>query len=246
MISASLYNSLSTLEIEMSDMKIRFVVATRETKDDFFSKTATGRTLNLYKKWPFVELDLYDSNRIGLPVLYNRSIETAKDNPAILIFAHDDIHLTDFFWADQVVNSLKHFDIVGVAGNRRRLAYQPSWAFINDQLQWDQREYLSGVVGHGKQFPPPNLSVYGKTCQKVQLLDGVFLVCQSQFMHDKNLMFDERFNFHFYDLDFCRQAEQVGARLGTWSISLIHESGGAFNSPQWKLARDEYFLKWGD
>jgi len=44
----------------------------------------------------------------------------------------------------------------------------------------------------------------------------------------KNLGFDERFGFHFYDLDLCRQAEQRGIRTGTWPISVVHESGGNF------------------
>jgi len=30
--------------------------------------------------------------------------------------------------------------------------------------------------------------------------------------------FDPRFQFHFYDLDFCRQAEQRGLKMGTWAL----------------------------
>lgn len=223
----------------------RFVVATRENRANFFERTATGRSLSLYNSYP-IELDLYDLNTEGLPTIYNRSIEKAKINPAILIFAHDDLYLVDFFWAPQILNALTQFDIIGVAGNKRRLPKQPSWFFVDDSFKPDNPSNFSGIVGHGKGFPPRNLSTYGPPCQEVTLLDGLFLVCKSSILEQHNIRFDERFDFHFYDLDFCRQAEQKGLRMGTWNISLIHESGGNFNSPQWHSAKKQYFDKWGD
>ncbi len=60
-----------------------------------------------------MELDLYAENKEGLPEVYNRSIEKAENNPAILVFTHDDIYLSDFYWADRLLNGLKHFEIVG-------------------------------------------------------------------------------------------------------------------------------------
>ena len=50
------------------------------------------------------------------------------------------------------------------------------------------------------------------------------------------LRFDEQFDFHFYDLDFCRQAELKGMTMGTWPISVVHESGGAYGKPAWREA----------
>lgn len=228
----------------MNTPKIRFVVATRRSRDDFFTDTATGKSLSLYR-FPFIEIDLYDSNKVGLPTIYNRSIDNSINNPAILVFAHDDIHLTDFFWVDQLLNALNQFDIVGIAGNKRRVPNQPSWALIDNNLTWDKPENLSGIIGHGTGFPPTNLSVYGPTCQEVKLLDGVFLACRSELLQTNSLKFDETFDFHFYDLDFCRQADKAGLRMGTWCISIVHESGGQA-SPQWNAAKEIYFEKWGD
>jgi GT2 family glycosyltransferase len=230
----------------MQDLKIRFVVATRESRENFFKTTATGISLNLYKFLPFVELNLYDCNTEGLPAVYNRSIEKSKSDPAILVFVHDDVHFTDFYWADQLVKSLNRFEIVGVAGNKRRVQRQPSWAFVDSNFTWDAPENLSGIVGHGPGFPMQVLSTYGPTCQEVKLLDGLLLVCRSETLNQKNLKFDERFDFHFYDLDFCRQAELKGMRMGTWSISVVHSSGGVLGSPSWQMAKDKYFEKWGD
>lgn len=226
-------------------MKIKFVVATRETEEDFWAKTATGKSLSLYR-FPFLEVVLSSSNKRGLPAVYNEAIESSVDNPAILIFAHDDIYLTDFYWVDQVVNSLNHFQLVGVAGNKRRVSFQPAWAFLDEQFTWDKSENLSGLVGHGRGFPPENLSFFGPPAQEVKLLDGVMLITHSETLKESCIRFDEMFDFHFYDLDICRQFEAKGLAMGTWPISLVHESGGAFGSDSWKKALVNYRLKWNE
>lgn len=225
--------------------KIRFVVATRKSRQDFFSRTATGVSLSLYK-FPFVDLHLQDQNRLGLPVIYNRAIDASRTDPAILVFIHDDVHLCDFYWPDQILHSLTQFQLVGVAGNRRRVARQAAWCFLNDKFAIDIPENLSGVVGHGNGFPPARLSAFGPPCQEVKLLDGLMLIAHSDTLINNNIRFDERFDFHFYDMDFCRQAEQIGIKMGTWPISVVHESSGNFGTEAWRAAYRKYLDKWGD
>lgn len=133
-------------------LPIRFVCATRETKDGFLKNTALGRTLSVYKTMDFVQLRLFVQNSRGLSAVYNTAIQESANDPAILVFAHDDIYLPDFYWPDHIYNALQHFDIVGVAGNKRRVPGQPSWAFVDDKFTWDARANLSGVVGHGHGF----------------------------------------------------------------------------------------------
>lgn len=230
----------------MTDIpKFRFVCATRASQEEFFQKTALGRSLAVYR-YPFVELRLFAGNSQGLPTVYNQAIAESAANPAVMIFVHDDVHICDFFWADRVLEGLRAFELLGLAGNRRRLPRQPAWAFVDDKFTWDAREQLSGVVGHGHAFPPANLSIFGPTGQPVKLLDGLMLWCHSRTLHEKSLRFDESFKFHFYDMDFCRQAEVAGLRMGTWPLSVIHESGGNFNSPSWREGYQHYLAKWGD
>jgi GT2 family glycosyltransferase len=225
-------------------MKIKLVVATRETEDYFYTHTATGRSIN-FNQPSFLSIRLFPENKFGLSKVYNQAIKECDNQPCIVCFAHDDLHFLDFFWFFRVVESLEHFDVVGVAGNKRRAPNQPSWAFLDENFLWDKSENLSGVVGHGKSFPP-NLDVFGLPRQKVILLDGLFLAAKSQTLLDHNLFFDERFNFHFYDLDFCRQIEVKGLRCGTVDLSLIHESGGAFETKDWKDSYQSYLEKWGE
>lgn len=222
--------------------KVRVVCATRESKEGFGS-TPLGRSLALYHT-PMLELRLFDRNKRGLPAVYNEAIAEAKNDPALMVFVHDDVHLIDFYWIDYVFHGLSVFDIIGLAGNRRRVSWQPSWCFINEQFEMDRPENLSGLVGHGNGFPPEDISKFGPPRQEVKLLDGLFLAVRSETLVNKGLRFDERFDFHFYDLDFCRQAELLNLRMGTWSISLIHESGGAFGTPSWRASYARYLDKW--
>ena len=222
----------------------RFVCATRQSAELFPTKTALGRSLTPYLRSPQVELKLFAENRQGLPRLYNEAIREAAQRPATLIFIHDDVHLLDFFWGMHVMTGLRSFDVVGLAGNKRRVPRQPSWYHIDEGFTRDAPENLSGIVGHGSSYPPGNISFYGPPGQQVKLLDGLFLAVHSQTLLAKQIEFDERFDFHFYDMDFCRQAEARSLRLGTWTISVIHESGGNFASDGWRAGYERYLDKW--
>lgn len=204
----------------------------------------TGQSLNLYKM-PSIELDLYESNDLGLPAVYNQSINKAKSDPAILIFMHDDVLLTDIFWVSSLFEGLKQFQLVGVAGNRTRLPFQPGWAYGEKPANVDTSDFLTGAVGHGDKFPPLILSKFGPVGLEAKLLDGVFLACYSETLLENQIFFDEIFDFHFYDVDFCRQCEYKGIRMGTWPISIVHGSTGNFRSSQWERNKDLYFSKWG-
>lgn len=221
---------------------VRIVCATRETETNFQTKTALGKSLGLYA--PLCEVRLFSSNSAGLPSVYNTAIREAATDPAILVFIHDDVHLLDFYWPTRLQHGLAKFDILGLAGNRRRVPRQPAWRFLDEQFTRDDSENLSGVVAHGKNWPADYISAYGLPGYEVKLLDGVMLAAHSHTLLSKQILFDEAFDFHFYDLDFCRTAEVRGARMGTWGISLMHESDGAFRTPGWQRGYEQYIAKW--
>ena len=223
---------------------IRLVCATRHDRAAFFTQSLLGQSLKALHRMQRVEICLFANNTQGLSQVYNRVIEQAAENPALLVFVHDDVLLSDFFWAERLRAGLHQFDVIGLAGNRRRVPRQPGWAFVNEQLAWDQKANLSGVIGHGKSFPPGNLSLYGPPGVAVKLLDGVLLATYSQTLHRCGLRFDERFTFHFYDMDFCRTAEILNLRLGTWPLSVVHASGGNYKSAAWNEGYTRYLDKW--
>jgi GT2 family glycosyltransferase len=226
----------------------RFVCATRYSQEEFLARSALGRSLPLYRTFPpgqRIELRLFKENAEGLSGVYNIAIEEARDNPAILVFVHDDVHLSDYYWADHLLAGLSAFSIVGIAGNRRRAPKQASWMYLDDRFSRDKDDNLSGVIGHGEGFPNlKELSIYGEPCQECKLLDGVLLAVRSKTLLERGLRFDKRFKFDFYDLDFCRQAEQRGISMGTWALSIIHGSAGKLGSTRWRSAYREYLEKY--
>ena len=226
-------------------MKIRVVCATRESAELFPSRTALGRSLNMYSPYGFVELKLFPNNSAGLPGLYNIAIREAAADPSVLVFAHDDIHICDYFWPKHLLDGLSSFDAVGVAGNKRRVPNQAGWPFVDQRLTPDEVANVSGIVGHGTRFPPEKLYFYGPPGQEVKLLDGVLLAARSDTLLSREILFDERFDFHFYDMDFCRQLEVQGLRMGTCLVSVIHQkTEGAYGSPDWTAAYRKYLDKW--
>jgi hypothetical protein len=78
------------------------------------------------------------------------------------------------------------------------------------------------------------------------LLDGVFTAARKQTLQNKSVRFDPQFDFHFYDLDFCRSVHAAGLTMGTWPVDLTHQSGGAFGSPRWHALYERYREKWSD
>lgn len=228
-----------------NDRPIRLVCATRQTQENFMRETALGRSLAVQRYAQPPELLLFDNNRTGLSTLYNAAIEQAATSPAILVFVHDDVSFNDFFWTDRIREALCEFDVAGLAGNRRRSPHQPAWAFATRDFKWDEPQYLSGSVGHGKLYPC-EVSRFGPSGVECKLLDGLMLAADSACLLEHGVRFDEQFEFHFYDMDFCRQAELKGLRMGTWPISVVHESAGAFNTPVWREGFDRYLRKYGE
>ncbi|MGH8319864.1 MAG: glycosyltransferase [Steroidobacteraceae bacterium] len=225
--------------------RIRVICATRRDREAFYSETALGRSLSLHRP-AAVELRVFASNTQGLASVYNTAIAESVGEREILLFIHDDVHLCDFHWADRLRAGLGAFDVVGLAGNRRRLPGQPGWGLMDEKLTGDNRENFSGTVAHGRGFPPDSIDVFGPSSQRVALLDGLFLAVRSETLQAKSLHFDERFDFHFYDLDFCRQAERAGLTMGTWPIAVVHESKGGYVSDSWRRGYDAYLQKWGN
>jgi hypothetical protein len=180
-------------------------------------------------------------NKHGLPEVYNESIHAPNDHD-ILLFVHDDIWLHDYFLVDRLFDSLQDFDIVGLAGNRRRLEHQVTWFSTGNNFIPDL-QYLSGVVGHGQEIFN-GAKYFGPVPAACELLDGAFLAARKKILLDKRVFFDQQFDFHFYDMDFCRSARLKSLTLGTSRISATHQSVGNFDSPGWRENCRLYLNKW--
>jgi len=229
--------------------QIHLICATPRTVQGFYEETLLGRSLTSYKSGHMLNLALFPENRAGLPSVYNTAIDSATDDDAVMVFLHDDLCPLDFYWQDSLLAGLEQFDIIGLVGNKRRVPQQPTWAHLpipGDGLpfSWDLAENLSGAMAHGPSFPG-QIGYFGAPGQEVKLIDGAFIAVRVKTLRESGLRFDPRFNFHFYDLDFCREAEVRGLRIGTWSIAALHASPGGYGSVGWIDGYKTYLEKWG-
>ncbi len=250
--------------------KIRLICATRVSAAEFPTMTLLGRSLNYFlSRSSEFELRLFPDNKLGLPILYNQAIDEVRDSPRILVFIHDDVHFLDIFWPATIREGLACFDLIGVVGTKRHYPRQVSWMHYlkeNDGMSVNtiEKADASGAVGFLKNIdgiPDPGkreetpagslayldnqfLSYFGPSRQQVCVLDGVLLACNSDTLVDHRLRFDESFDFHFYDMDLCRQFENNALRAGTWPISLLHASYGSYDS-RYIVNHSAFVAKWG-
>jgi protein O-GlcNAc transferase len=226
---------------------IVFVSATRLQETSFWNDAPLGPCLaQLVALSPRVQYRIAFANSRSLSAVYNEALAAA--HPAdVLVFVHDDVWLP----ADTLVGieaalhrGLSRFDVVGVAGCRRRLPFQQAWMLsdIVDDKAVVNFDYLSGeILLDSPDAPKPN--VYGPWPAACELLDGVLLAARAGRLRSARVGFDAQFDFHFYDLDFCRSARWAGLRLGTWPILLLHRSYGDYGD-LWKANCRRYLDKW--
>jgi GT2 family glycosyltransferase len=227
---------------------IQFLSATRLARDEFWEKSALGKSLLRidppdHDRWV---ARIAFGNARGLPEVFNERIDAAPPGD-VLVFLHDDVWIDDLFVCDHLEEALHEFAVIGVAGNSRRAPRQPAWSFVTaePELAWDERANLRGAIAHGP-GPFGEISRFGPTYEECELLDGVFLAARAATLAGSGLRFDPRFRVHFYDMDFCRSARDKGLRLGCWPIALTHQSGGAFGSPGWRDGYAAYLDKWSE
>jgi GT2 family glycosyltransferase len=232
----------------ISSQLIEIVSATRLSEAEFWEESALGRSLSRLAYDTRLSSSIAFSNRLGLPVFYNSRI-LAESSKELLVFVHDDVWIDDYFLVERVIDGLREYDVIGLAGNRRRAPNQALWSSIQtdvlaEPFVFDDAINLSGAVAHGSDACAGSVTFFGPSPSRCELLDGVFLAARKTTLTSNSLLFDPRFDFHFYDLDFCRAAVQRGLRLGTWPIAVTHQSGGNLGS-QWAKAYRVYLGKWG-
>ena len=219
---------------------VEVVCATRRSPRGF-AGAPLGRSLAALSSDSRLSAHVAYRNRRGLPAIYNDRIRHATAD--VVVFIHDDVWIDDPAPVDGLLRGLSTFDVIGVAGNRRTAPHHVSWAFINKRFTWDRHTHLSGAVAHGRR-PHGVITQYGETPAECELLDGVLLAARRRTLARHSAFFDPAFDFHFYDLDFCRTALRQGLRLGTWPIAITHASGGSFGSPVWERGYRRYRQKW--
>jgi GT2 family glycosyltransferase len=225
-------------------MRLVIVSATRYSEQEFWQFCPLGQSLSRLSFDSRIRSLLAYSNQAGLSQVYNHCLSLMQEDETAL-FIHDDVWIEDFALCDHLQAGLDVYDVVGIAGSKRRSGGQPAWCFHDRSWTIDNETNLSGRVGFGS-YPFGSIQHYGPVPCECELLDGVLMGVRKSTLDKAGIRFDQRFDFHFYDLDFCRQLRNAGLRIGTWPICITHQSGGSYGGEHWEAGYKSYLEKWGN
>tara|TARA_R110000822_G_scaffold15916_5_gene54540 strand:- start:206 stop:895 length:690 start_codon:yes stop_codon:yes gene_type:complete len=168
---------------------------------------------------------------------------TAEDR---VILCHDDIEiLTDAKYFNKFIEdklSLKDTGFVGVAGTCMLKHSGVWWEGVNQPLS--PTNALAGIVYHGS---PGNMrETYYGTCQRVAVMDGLFLATTGKVLHSIALNKPSYFkgDWDFYDIFYTSQAFIKGLKNYVVPIHVVHNSPGEIKDKEgWHLNREAFVRK---
>jgi GT2 family glycosyltransferase len=205
--------------VDMSEITV--VICSTKTKEEYDTSLAGISTNALLESNDNIKLSFHENNTRGLSEVYNEELKNTKSD--YLVFVHDDVYIHDLLFKRKLIQAHEQFDIVGLAGVRAITDRSPS---VPIWLYFGSRDTISGFVAHKTPEGRIIQSSYGVSPASCIMMDGLFLSVKVKTIKELNITFDEDFDFHFYDSSFCLRAWKKGAKLGTYPIFVIHESGG--------------------
>lgn len=216
------------------------IIATQaKTVEDFKSKPIWNSLesltkLHSEKKFDFV---ICKDNKTGLSKIYNKFLKDKKYINNILLFVHDDVELEDLFLIEKLNNS--PYIVSGLAGCKQAdLSRMPAWHLMSNKNQY---------VGEVTHSDGNNIwtSTYGLTKSRALIIDGLFIAIDTERAVEKQIEFDEDFEFHHYDLAFCLDCNKKKASVGVLPIRVIHHGlGDSMNTPEWVSSAEKFRAKY--
>ncbi len=187
---------------------------------------------------------IFFENAEGLSKRYNEAIETELSHGTkYLVFVHDDVLITDAFWREKLREGFDKFDVIGVAGSSNFSVKRTPVCWSNcPQKDW------AGAVEHPVRDKSGGktgtyVTSFGPTPKEVLVVDGLFMAVN--LMKIGNVRFDEKFDFDFYDADFCINCVKSGLKLGVVNVMCYHDSHGAgIRSERYENLQKEFIAKW--
>ena len=188
---------------------------------------------NLHDNFDFI---IIKDNKEGLSKVYNKYLKDPKHKNDILLFVHDDVELEDIFLVDKLNDS--PYAVTGLAGCKQiDLKQPPAWHLMSP------RDSHVGEVSHAANNKTWT-SVFGPTNSRALLIDGLFIAVDVGKLNEKQLLFDEDFEFHHYDLSFCLNCNKNKITVGVLPIKVVHHGlGDSMNTPEWQISAKKFSEK---
>lgn len=215
-----------------------FVVATQLNSIDFWNKSQIA--IFLEKAGLTNQCSILFENKDGLPKVYNKFINDSYVGKYV-IFIHDDVLVEDLFWEEKLNIAFEKYDMVGLAGTKKAdLSRPPAWHLMSD------RQEHCGEVAHSHEKQVWT-TCFGPTDSRVLIMDGLFIAVNVSKLVNSGVRFDERFDFHHYDLTLCLRANKNKLKLGVTPIRVVHFGlGDSMNTPEWQKSSElfkEYYAQ---
>jgi hypothetical protein len=230
---------------------IHFICATPWDAGEFMRRSTLYQYVDMLDRLRrgTVQSHVFHENTKGLGAVYNGAIdffaqEIETDPGKILVFLHHDVQVDDINLPAKLMQS--KFDIIGLAGAVQLHRVSPIlWHHIPAHSGDTPQKNWSGAVAHrgpnGDVWQTP-FGIFGKSCE---VIDGLFIAVKLKRLIETGVRFDEQFDFHFYDLDFCLTAREAGLTIGTEAVWVIHEGLGEWDVPEWHANEERFMKKWG-
>lgn len=220
--------------------KLLVTICTKANSIEEFVKRPIQKSLQLHhdQSKGDIDINIIPNNTTGLSTVYNNVLKDPKNRGKIALFVHDDVELEDLFLLEKLLHS--PYTVTGVAGARTFNKNVPLAAW---HLAAQKQDYV-GEAAHikdGKVWT----TVFGPTTSRALTLDGVFLACKVDELVEKQAFFDEDFDFHFYDIAFCLNANKKSVTCGVLPIRIVHHGlGDSMNTPEWASANQKFKQKY--
>jgi hypothetical protein len=220
----------------MSDLLVTVCTKAKDIKE--FESRPIFKSLQAHYDRDKLDFRLFTDNKSGLSKCYNEVIRDPNNIDKTVLFVHDDVELNDLFLSEKLLES--PYTITGLAGAK-------SFNKQNEKLAWHLATTPEDMVGEVAHKYPNNVvctTIFGRpgnTNSRALTLDGLFLSCHIKTLVEKELYFDEEFNFHFYDIAFCLKAHEKKVTCGVLPIHVVHHGlGNSMLTPEWEEANKKF------
>lgn len=215
--------------------KLLIVTCTRAKTDKEFEQRPIFQSFKKqYESNSNIEPYIFKDNQKGLSQCYNEILNDPANKNKTALFVHDDAVLEDLFLYEKLINS--PYSITGLAGAK---TFDKASAKLAWHLSASKQDYV-GEVAHCHQDKIWT-TVFGPTNSRALIIDGLFISCKISELQNKELTFDERFGFHFYDIAFCLRAHDKRVSCGVLPIRVVHHGlGDSMLTPLWEQANIEF------
>lgn len=228
---------------------VRLLTVSKNKKHLIFSDAFNSDICRVQSEFDlFTDPISISENKEGLPKVYNVFLNNCrKDQVETAIMIHADVSFDYYSIMKHYLQIQNKYDIVGLAGTRKiELSISPLTWFTGSRNYPEERY---GRVTHrqfnlGESFfnghHHPNVKDV-----EVSTVDGLCFILNRNVI-DSEARFDERFNFDFYDLDFCLTAiTKNHLKIGTMVEPVIHESvGTSILRPEYLIEERKFREKW--